>query len=176
MSFNMPSGIGFNSYITAGRAGSTHRPFFINTKHFSRHSRLRLCGVLLPGRPGSEIARESIARFLKDGFSRVTKRKKEPDMNGLTLRTKFLGGFAALLCMVAAVTFTSMRAVSTLNNALDRVAQRMSRRADRTSQLVETVVEISGRQQALLLHSILSDTAGVEQNSPAGPDLHAGMD
>src|ERR1700733_13326573 len=97
-------------------------------------------------------------------------------MHSLTIRTKFLGGFAALLCMVAALTFTSMRAVSSLNSALDRVTQRMSKRADRTSQLVETVVEISGRQQALLLRSILSDAAGVDQNRRAVADLERRID
>jgi len=94
----------------------------------------------------------------------------------LTIRTKFLGGFAALLCMVGALTFTSMRAMSSLNSALDRVTQRMSKRADRTSQLVETLVEISGRQQALLLRSILSDTAGVDQNRRAVADLERRID
>jgi methyl-accepting chemotaxis protein/methyl-accepting chemotaxis protein-1 (serine sensor receptor) len=88
-------------------------------------------------------------------------------MAGLTLRTKFIGGFAALLCMIAALTFTSMRAMSSLNAGLDRVVHRLSVRADRTSQLVETLVDISGRQQALLLHSVLSDAAGVERNRQA---------
>src|SRR5881628_3883863 len=69
--------------------------------------------------------------------------------------------------MVAALTFTAMRAMSSLNSGLDRVVHRMSLRADRTSQLVESLVEISGRQQALLLHSILSDAAGTEQNRQA---------
>lgn len=94
----------------------------------------------------------------------------------MTLRTKFLGGFAALLCMVAALTFTSIRAMSSLNDALDRIVHRMSVRADRTSQLVETVVEIGGRQQALLLHSILSDTSGVDQNRRAVADLERRID
>ncbi len=85
----------------------------------------------------------------------------------MTLRTKFIGGFAALLCMIAALTLTSMRAVSSLNAGLDRVIHRMSVRADRTSQLVESLSEISGRQQALLLHSILSDPAGIELNRRA---------
>src|SRR5579863_7332237 len=84
--------------------------------------------------------------------------------SGMTLRTKFIGGFAALLAMIVALTFTSMRAMSTLNAGLDRVSHLMALRADRTSQLVENLVDIAGRQQALLLHSILSDTAGVEQN------------
>jgi methyl-accepting chemotaxis protein len=97
-------------------------------------------------------------------------------MTGLTLRTKFLGGFAALLCMVAALTFTSMRAMSSLNSALDRVVQRMSKRADKTSQLVETVAELSGTQQALLLHSILSDTAGIEENKRAVAELQRQID
>ncbi len=83
----------------------------------------------------------------------------------MTLRTKFLGGFAALLVMITALTFTSMKAMSSLNSALDKVVHRTSKRADRTSQLVESVAELSGRQQALLLRSILSDTAGVEQNA-----------
>ena len=85
----------------------------------------------------------------------------------MTLRTRFLGGFAALLCMVSALTFTSMRAMSSLDGALDRVVHRMSKRADRTSQLVENLIEISGRQQALLLNSILSNPAGMEQNQRA---------
>jgi methyl-accepting chemotaxis protein/methyl-accepting chemotaxis protein-1 (serine sensor receptor) len=97
-------------------------------------------------------------------------------MNGLTLRQKFLGGFAALLCMVAALTFTSMRAMSSLNGALDRVVQRMSKRADKTSQLVERVAELSGTQQALLLHSILSDAAGIDQNRRAVADLQRQID
>ncbi|HZL57511.1 MAG TPA: methyl-accepting chemotaxis protein [Bryobacteraceae bacterium] len=88
-------------------------------------------------------------------------------MSGLTLRTKFLGGFAALLVMIAALTFTSMRAMTSLNTGLDRLVHRMSLRADRTSQLVESLSDISGRQQALLLHSVLSDAAGVEQNRRA---------
>jgi methyl-accepting chemotaxis protein/methyl-accepting chemotaxis protein-1 (serine sensor receptor) len=88
-------------------------------------------------------------------------------MHGITLRTKFIGGFAALLCMIAASTFTSMRAVSSLNAGLDRVVHRMSLRADRTSQVVENLVDISGKHQALLLHSILSDAAGVERNRQA---------
>lgn len=88
-------------------------------------------------------------------------------MSGLTLRTKFVGGFAALLFMVAALTFTSLRAMNSLNAGLDHVVRRTTVRADRTSQVVESLVEISGRQQALLLHSILSDAAGVEQNRRA---------
>ncbi len=97
-------------------------------------------------------------------------------MNNLTLRTKFLGGFAALLCMVAALAFTSMRAMMSLNNGLDHVVQKMSRRADRTSQLVETLVEIAGRQQALLLRSILNDASGVEQNRRAVGELEHRID
>ena len=72
-----------------------------------------------------------------------------------------------MLCMVSALTFTSMRAMSSLDGALDRVVHRMSKRADRTSQLVENLIEISGRQQALLLNSILSNPAGMEQNQRA---------
>ena len=83
----------------------------------------------------------------------------------MTLRTKFVGGFAALLCIVAALAFTSMRAVTSLTAGLDRVVHRTSVRADRTSQLVQASIEISGRQQALLLRSILNDAGGVEQNT-----------
>jgi len=97
-------------------------------------------------------------------------------MAGLTLRTKFIGGFAALLIMIAALTLTSMRAMSSLNSGLDRVVHRMSLRADRTSQLVESLVEISGRQQALLLHSVLSDTAGAEQNRQAVNEIERRID
>jgi methyl-accepting chemotaxis protein len=82
----------------------------------------------------------------------------------MTLRTKFLGGFAALLCMISALTFTSMRAMSSLNGALDRVVHRLSTRADRTRQLVESVTEIGDRQQAQMLHYILSDKEGVDQD------------
>jgi methyl-accepting chemotaxis protein/methyl-accepting chemotaxis protein-1 (serine sensor receptor) len=78
--------------------------------------------------------------------------------------------------MVAAVTFTSMRAMSSLNGALDRVGQRMSLRADRTSQLVDALIEIAGRQQALLLRSVLSDAAGVEQNRRAVAELERRID
>jgi len=94
----------------------------------------------------------------------------------MTLRTKFVGGFAALLFMVAALAFTSMRAMSSLNAGLDRVAHRLAARADRTSQLVENLVEISGRQRALLLHSILSDTVGVEQNRRAVAEVETKID
>ena len=97
-------------------------------------------------------------------------------MNGLTLRTKFIGGFAALLFMIAALTFTSLRAMNSLNSGLDHVVHRTTLRADRTSRLVESLVEISGRQQALLLHSVLSDTAGVDQNRRAVADAEHRID
>lgn len=97
-------------------------------------------------------------------------------MSGLTLRTKFLGGFAALLIMIAALTFTSMRAMSSLNAGLDRLVHRMALRADRTSQLVESLSDISGRQQALLLHSVLSDAVGVDQNRRAVADAERRID
>jgi len=97
-------------------------------------------------------------------------------MADLSLRTKFLGGFIALLCMVAALGFSSMRAMSSLNGGLDRVVNRVSKRADKTSQLVENVIEISGRQQALLLHSILSDASGVEQNRRAVTEAERRID
>ena len=85
-------------------------------------------------------------------------------MQGLTLRTKFIAGFAALLVMVAALTFTSLRAMNSLNSGLDNVVHRTSIRADRTSQVGEGLVELTGYQQALLRHSVLSDAAGVDQN------------
>jgi methyl-accepting chemotaxis protein len=85
-------------------------------------------------------------------------------MQGLILRTKFIAGFAALLVMVAALTFTSLRAMNSLNSGLDNVVHRTSIRADRTSQVVEGLVQLTGYQQALLRHSVLSDAAGVDQN------------
>ena len=85
-------------------------------------------------------------------------------MQGLTLRTKFIAGLAALLVMVAALTFTSLRAMNSLNSGLDNVVHRTSIRADRTSQVVEGLVQLTGYQQALLRHSVLSDAAGVDQN------------
>ena len=91
-------------------------------------------------------------------------------MTGLTLRTKFIGGFAALLFMIAALTFTSLRAMNSLNSGLDQVVHRTTLRADHTNRLVESLVEISGRQQALLLHSVLSDTAGMDRNRQAVAD------
>jgi len=94
----------------------------------------------------------------------------------MSLRTKFLGGFAALLCMIAALAFTSLRAMSSLNDGLDRVVHRMSLRADKTSQLVQSLIDISGREQALLLHSILSDASGVEQNRRAVADTERRID
>ena len=54
-------------------------------------------------------------------------------MSSMSLRTKFLGGFAALLCMITALAFTSLRAMSSLNDGLERVVHRMSVRADKTS-------------------------------------------
>ncbi|HYA17554.1 MAG TPA: methyl-accepting chemotaxis protein [Bryobacteraceae bacterium] len=94
----------------------------------------------------------------------------------MTLRTKFLGGFVALLLMTLALAFTSMRAMSSLNSALDRVVHRTSKRADRTSQLVESVADLAGRQQAMLLRSILSDAAGVEQNKRAVTEIEGRID
>lgn len=94
----------------------------------------------------------------------------------MTLRTKFIGGFIALLVMVVALAGTSVRAISSLNNALDQVGHRISIRADRTSQIVETLGDMAGRQQALLLRSILSDTAGIEQNRRAVNDAEHRLD
>ena len=97
-------------------------------------------------------------------------------MSGLTLRTKFLGGIIALLVMIAALTLTSMRAMSSLNAGLDHLAHRMAQRADRTSQLVQSLSDISGRHQALLLHSILNDAAGVDQNRRAVAEAERRID
>ena len=99
-----------------------------------------------------------------------------PDKPGLTLRTKFIGGFAALLIMIAALTITSMRAVSSLNAGLDHVVRHISLRADRTSELVEYLTELSGRQQGLLLRSVLNDAAGVEQNQRAVAEAERRID
>jgi hypothetical protein len=46
--------------------------------------------------------------------------------------------------MIAALTFTSMRAVSSLNAGLDSLVHRMALRADRTSQIVEGLSDIGG--------------------------------
>ena len=46
-------------------------------------------------------------------------------MSGLRFSNEIHRGFAALLVMIAALTFTSMRAMSSLNSGLDRVAHRM---------------------------------------------------
>jgi len=97
-------------------------------------------------------------------------------MPGLTLRTKFVGGFAALLLMIAALACSAMWAMSALNGGLDRVVHRMSTRADRTSQLVENLVDLAGRQQAMLLRSILEDKAGYEQNERAAADAERRID
>lgn len=85
-------------------------------------------------------------------------------MSGMTLRTKFLSGFGTLLLLTGALAFTSVHAMNSLNEELDRVVHRMWTRADRTSQLAGTVTELTGYQQAILLRSVLSDTAGLEQN------------
>ena len=85
-------------------------------------------------------------------------------MTEINFRTKFNVALGALIVLIGALTFTTIRAVNLLNGALDRVANRMSKKADRSSQLVETVGELAASQQALLLRSILSDASGVEQN------------
>jgi methyl-accepting chemotaxis protein/methyl-accepting chemotaxis protein-1 (serine sensor receptor) len=97
-------------------------------------------------------------------------------MNGLTLRTKFIGGFTALLIMTAALTFTSLRAMNSLNAGLEQVVRKTSVRADRTSRVVESVEEISGRQQALLLRSVLNDAAGIEENRRAVAEAERRID
>jgi methyl-accepting chemotaxis protein len=97
-------------------------------------------------------------------------------MSGFTLRTKFIGCFTALMLAIVALAFTSMRAISTLNAGLDRVVHRMSVRADRTSQLVESLNDIDGHEQALLLHSVLSDPAGVERSKRAVEEAERRID
>jgi methyl-accepting chemotaxis protein/methyl-accepting chemotaxis protein-1 (serine sensor receptor) len=97
-------------------------------------------------------------------------------MSGMTLRTKFVGGFAALLCMVSALTFTSMRAMSSLDGALDRVVHRLSTRADRTRQLVQNVTELGDRQQAQMLHYILSDKEGADRDKRAISEAEKSLD
>ena len=88
-------------------------------------------------------------------------------MTELNFRTKFNVALGALIVLIGALTFTTIRAMSLLNGALDRVAYRTSKKADRSSQLVETVGDLAASQQALLLRSILNDTSGVEQSRRA---------
>lgn len=88
-------------------------------------------------------------------------------MTEINFRTKFNLALGALIVLIAALTITTIRAMNSLNGALDRVAYRMSKRADRSSQLVETVGELAATQQALLLRSILNDASGVDQNRRA---------
>lgn len=97
----------------------------------------------------------------------ITPEKSLRSMTEINFRTKFKLALGALIVLIAALTFTTSRAMNSLNGALDRVAFRMSKLADRSSQVVETVGELADAQQALLLRSILSDTNGVEQNRRA---------
>ena len=85
-------------------------------------------------------------------------------MAGLTFRTKFNLALGASIVLIAALTVTTIHAMNSLDSALDNLAFRIPKRADRSSQLVETVGDLAGSQQALLLRSILSNANGVEQN------------
>lgn len=91
-------------------------------------------------------------------------------MSQMTLRTKFLSGFGTLLLLTGALAFTSVHAMNALNEELDRVVHRMWSRADRTSQLAGTIAELTGFQQAILLRSILSDSAGMERSRSAAAE------
>jgi len=46
-------------------------------------------------------------------------------MSQITLRTKFLAGFATLLLLTAALAVTSVYAMNSLNSELDRVVHRI---------------------------------------------------
>jgi methyl-accepting chemotaxis protein len=91
-------------------------------------------------------------------------------MSQMTLRTKFIAGFGALLGLTGALGFASVHAMNSLNAELDRVVHRMWTQADRTSQLDSALAELAGYQQAILLRSVLSDTAGVEHSRAAAAE------
>jgi methyl-accepting chemotaxis protein/methyl-accepting chemotaxis protein-1 (serine sensor receptor) len=91
-------------------------------------------------------------------------------MSQITLRTKFLAGFATLLLLTAALAVTSVYAMNSLNSELDRVVHRIWTRADNTSQLAGTLTELIGHQQAILLRSVLSDAAGLERSRAASAE------
>ena len=91
-------------------------------------------------------------------------------MSQMTLRAKFLSGFASLLVLTGALAFTSMHAMNSLNTELDLVVHRMWVQADRTSQLEGTLAELAGYQQAILLRSVLSDSAGAEHSRAAAAE------
>jgi methyl-accepting chemotaxis protein/methyl-accepting chemotaxis protein-1 (serine sensor receptor) len=85
-------------------------------------------------------------------------------MPQMTLRTKFIAGFAVLLVLTGVLAFASVHAMNSLNVALDRVVHRMWTQADRTSQLVATLAELAGDQQSIMLRSVVSDTAGADRS------------
>src|SRR5690349_19970128 len=85
----------------------------------------------------------------------------------MTLRSKFIAGFSALLFLTGALAFTSVHAMNSLNSELDRVVHHMWAQAYRTSQLEATLAELADYQQAIMLRSIVSDSAGVELNRAA---------
>ena len=94
-------------------------------------------------------------------------------MPQMTLRTKFIAAFVALLVLTSVLAFASVHAMNSLNSELDRVVHRMWTQADRTSQLAGTLAELAGYQQAILLRSVLSDTAGVEHSQGAAADAES---
>src|ERR1700722_20306807 len=94
----------------------------------------------------------------------------ETRMSQMKLRTKFLTGFTALLVLTGALAFTSKHAMNSLNTELDLVVHHMWMQADRTSQLEGTLAELAGYQQAILLRSVLSDSAGVEHSRAAAAE------
>jgi methyl-accepting chemotaxis protein/methyl-accepting chemotaxis protein-1 (serine sensor receptor) len=97
-------------------------------------------------------------------------------MSQMTLRTKFVAGFGTLLLLTAALALTSLHAMNSLNTELDRVVHRMWARADATSQLSETLTELIGHQQAMLLRSVLSDSAGLERSRAASSEAEARLE
>jgi methyl-accepting chemotaxis protein/methyl-accepting chemotaxis protein-1 (serine sensor receptor) len=94
-------------------------------------------------------------------------------MPQMTLRTKFIAGFVVLLVLTGVLAFASVHAMNSLNAALDRVVHQMWTQADRTSQLVGTLAELAGHQQAILLRSVVSDTAGADHSRTAAADAES---
>jgi methyl-accepting chemotaxis protein/methyl-accepting chemotaxis protein-1 (serine sensor receptor) len=98
---------------------------------------------------------------------------RENKKSQMTLRTKFLAGFGALLLLTGALAFTSVNAMNSLNAELDRVVHHMWAQADRTSQLGSKLAELVGYQQAILLKSVLSDASGAEHSRAAAAEAEA---
>lgn len=91
-------------------------------------------------------------------------------MPQMTLRSKFIASFSALLVLTGALAIASVHAMNSLNSELDRVVRHMWSQADRTSQLESTLAELAGYQQAILLRSVLGDTGGLEHSRAAARD------